>query len=321
MSTTSSSPGLCSWTVMGCSVRLLQLLSTGVASSLVASMGTQRVGVDNWFMFFWCFCYVVTLLIIIVEYSNLRSHFSSHWYNFPINYACYAALFCFSTSIISATTYVPFLPQGPTRNHAITATAFSCIAAAAYGTEFVWTWVGHRPRRIITYVHTLHGLLKLLENFVACIIFAFISNTSLYQHQPALVWCVAVYSTCFILGTLAILLGLLYCDNWLPIRFPVSQLGLTLFSILLYISALVLWLLYQFNEELGGQSQRSSDTTCRDEFTTYVCNWDQRLAVAILTAINLLLYVADLVIASCLVSDRLHPRAPDALYLWRYYVV
>ena len=140
---------------MGCSVRLLQLLSTGVASSLVASMGTQRVGVDNWFMFSWCFCYVVTLLIIIVEYSNLRSHFSSHWYNFPINYACYAALFCFSTSIISATTYVPFLPQGPTRNHAITATAFSCIAAVAYGTEFVWTWVGHRPRRIITYVHTL----------------------------------------------------------------------------------------------------------------------------------------------------------------------
>ena len=124
---------------------------------------------------------------------------------------------------------------------------------------------------------------------MACVIFAFISNTDLYQHQPALVWCVAVYSTCFILGTLAILLGLLYCDNWLPIRFPVSQLGLTLFCILLYISALVLWPLYQFNEELGGQSQRSSDTTCRDEFTTDVCNWDQRVDEADLTDIHLLL--------------------------------
>lgn len=78
-----SPPGLCSWTVVGCSVRPLQR-STGVASSLVASMGTQRVGVDNWFMFFWCFCYIVTLLIIIVEYcSVLWSHFSFHWYNFP----------------------------------------------------------------------------------------------------------------------------------------------------------------------------------------------------------------------------------------------
>ena len=69
----------------------------------------------------------------------------------------------------------------------------------------------------------------------------------------------------------------------------------TLLSVLLYISAVVLWPLYQFSEELGGQPQRPSDGDCRDELTYDMCTWDRRLAVAVLTAINLLVYVADLV--------------------------
>lgn len=43
--------------------------------------------------------------------------------------------------------------------------------------------------------------------------------------------------------------------------------------------------------------------SCIDEPTSYLCVWDQRLAVAILTAVNLLIYVADLVILT-VVSDR-----------------
>ena len=57
---------------------------------------------------------------------------------------------------------------------------------------------------------------------------------------------------------------------------------------------MVLWPLYQFSEELGRQPQRASDGDCRDELTYDMCAWDQRLAVAVLTAINLLVYVADL---------------------------
>lgn len=100
---------------------------------------------------------------------------------------------------------------------------------------------------------------------------------SLYQHQPALcgAWSVP---TCFIPDP-GHPKGLVYCDNWLPIRFPVSQLGLTLFSILPYISALVLCgCLYQFTESWKASPSRDPViVTGRDEFTTYVCNWDQRL--------------------------------------------
>ena len=69
---------------------------------------------------------------------------------------------------------------------------------------------------------------------------------------------------------------------------------LSLVSVLLYISALVLWPLYQFSEELGGQPQRPSDGNCRDELTHDMCAQDQCLAVAVLTASNLLVYIANL---------------------------
>ena len=101
-------------------------------------------------------------------------------------------------------------------------------------------------------VHTVPGLLKVLETFVACVIFAFLSNTSLYLHQLALERCMAVYSICFILGAVALLLMLAEWEYWFPILYPICQLVLTLFYILLYFSALILWQLYQFDEELGG---------------------------------------------------------------------
>ena len=67
----------------------------------------------------------------------------------------------------------------------------------------------------------------------------------------------------------------------------------TLLIVLLYTSALVLWPLYQFDENFGGQPLRSNDMTCSSDLSPTLCVWDQRLAVAILTAMNLLAYVAD----------------------------
>lgn len=53
-------------------------------------------------------------------------------------YALYSTLFCLSASIIFATKYVQFLPQGPTQSHAITATTSSCMASVLYATEVAW---------------------------------------------------------------------------------------------------------------------------------------------------------------------------------------
>ena len=207
---------------------------------------------------------------------------------------CNTTLLCLSASIIYSLTYVQFLPYGPHRDQAITVTAFSCIASVFYATEVVKMWERCKIYKTSCYVLTVPGLLKVLETFMAGIIFAFISNTSLYLHQPALEWCVAVYSICFIPAALAILLNLGQWEYRLPGPFPLFQLVLSLLSVLLYISALVLWLLYQFNKEFSGHPQRSSDEDCKDELAYDMCAWDQRLAVAILTAANLLVYVTEL---------------------------
>ncbi|KAB0369329.1 hypothetical protein FD755_019334 [Muntiacus reevesi] len=224
-------------------LRLPQLCSTCVAFSLVADMGNPRGAIGNWSMSFWCVCFTITFIIAIIECCRHPSHFLFFWYNISVTYACYAALICLSASIIYSITYL---------------------------------------KEIFFYKHTLRALLKVLETFVAGVIFAFLSNTSLYLHQPALEWCVAMYSICFILAAVVLLLDLAEWE-YIPFR-P--------FSI---FHALVFWLLYQFNEELSGHPQRSSDGDCRDELTYDMCTWDQRLAVAVLTAINLLVYVADLV--------------------------
>ena len=75
---------------------------------------------------------------------------------------------------------------------------------------------------------------------------------------------------------------------------PPVEAVIAILSVLLYVSALVLWPLYQFSEELGGQPQRPRDGDCRDNLTYDMCTWDERPAMAVLTAINLLVYMADL---------------------------
>uniref|UniRef100_A0A4W2C7D7 MARVEL domain-containing protein n=1 Tax=Bos indicus x Bos taurus TaxID=30522 RepID=A0A4W2C7D7_BOBOX len=294
MSTRSTHPGGGAVFSMCCCLRLPQLFSTCVAFSLVADMGFRRGAIGNWSMSFWCVCFAMTLIITIVDLYRADSLFPFFWCNISVTYACYAALICLSASIIYSITYVQFVPYGPYRDRAIAATAFSCIASVLYVIEVAGMGACYELKETFFYVHTTQALLKVLETFVAGVIFAFLSNTSLYLHQPALEWCVAVHSICFILAAVVLLLDLAEWKYMPPVPFSIFRLVLSLLSVLLYISALVLWPLYQFSEELGGQPQRSSDEDCMDELTYDMCAWDQRLAVAVLTAVSLLVYVADL---------------------------
>uniref|UniRef100_A0A8D1CQW9 MARVEL domain-containing protein n=1 Tax=Sus scrofa TaxID=9823 RepID=A0A8D1CQW9_PIG len=264
----------------------------------------------NWYMFLWCFCFTVSLLIFLVELCGLQSRLPFSWDEFLYAYAFNFAIACLTTSIIFGTAYIQFLSPGPIRDRAITATAFSCIAAVLYAIEVAWVCV--RPGDMSCFVPTLPGMLRRLENIAAWVIFICISSPSLYQHQPALEWCVAVYAICFILGAVNFLVNGCDCDNVkkLPIPYPRFLQGQTVLSLLLYTSALVLWPLYQFSEKLGGQPQRSSDASCSEHLTSFVCIWDLRLTVTILTAINLLLYVADTAYLAqeALVGTQAQPR-------------
>ena len=144
------------------------------------------------------------------------------------------------TSLIFGTSYIQLFSPGPTQNHAITATAFSCVAALLYAIEVAWVCV--RPGDMICFVPSFPGALRRLENYVACVIFAFISNTDLYLHQPALGWCVAVYSICFVLEAVNYFVNGCDCDNdiKLPLRVPYLLWVQTVLSVLLYVTTVIL---------------------------------------------------------------------------------
>ena len=210
------------------------------------------------------------------------------WDGFLHAYAFYFTFACLSASIIFGITYIEYLPQGPAQNRAITATAFSAMASVLYALEVAWMCA--RPGNVDCFVPTFQGVIRRLENIVACVIFSFITNIDLYRHQPALIWCVVVYSICFILGVVGYFVNGCDYDND---TYPGFLVGQTVLSILLYTTAMVLWPLYQFDENFGGQPLRSNDMTCSGDLPPTLCFWNQRLAVAILTAMNLLAYVAD----------------------------
>ncbi|KAB0346633.1 hypothetical protein FD754_011490 [Muntiacus muntjak] len=275
-------------------LRLPQVISMCIAFSLVGNIGHETGAIGDWCIAIWCLLFVLELQL------------SFFWYKLYNTYACYAALLCLSTSIIYPVFYIQYLPYGHSRVQAIIASAISCIAC----------WKHYNFKNIPCYVHTLPGLLKILESFVACVIFVFLSNTSLYLHQPALGWCVAMYSICFVQVAVTMLLRLGGWENRLPLLLPIFHLGLTVLSILLYGSALVFWPLYQFDEKLGGQPHWYSDMSCIGELIDNGCVWDQRLAVAVLTAINLLIYMANLVYWSRQVSvgTEDQPSTPSPLH-------
>ena len=292
--TMSWSSGLASKAIMVFFLCVGQLLSTCVSFSLGASLGIWKEGLGKWCMFIWCLCFAMSLIVSIVELCGLPSRLPCSWDGFLHAYSSYFVITCIVTSFIFGTSYIQVFSPGPAQNRAIIATAFSCVAALLYAIEVAWVCV--RPGNMVCFVPTFPGVLRRLENHLAWVIFAFISNTDLYQHQPALVWCVAVYAICFVLGVVNFLVNGCDCDNdkKLPLRFPRLLWVQTVLSVLLYFTAVIVWPLYQFHEKLGGQPQRSSDMSCSDQLTTFFCIWDQRLVVAILTAINLLVYVADM---------------------------
>ncbi|XP_073331428.1 myeloid-associated differentiation marker homolog [Pagrus major] len=264
-------------------VRLAALLFTCVAFSVAAHVGPFYGSMADWCIFCWAFSFACTLLVLLVEQCGLQARTPVSWTNFPITIACYGALLCLSASVIFPLFYIKgqFL-SSELRAHLIVSTIFSCLAAVAYMGEVSLTKA--RPGEVAGYMATAPGLLKVCQTFVACIIFIMVSQPVLYNFYPALEWCMAVYCICFILSMAVVVLCVGECTGCLPIPFSKFLSAYGLLAVIMYLSATILWPVFQFDKHY----RRSYDTT---KLTT----------VAVLTALNFLLYLADLVYTARLV--------------------
>lgn len=277
-------------------IRLAALVFSCVAFSVAVHGARVDRGTGDWCIFCWAFSFAGTLLVLLVELFGLQTRAPVSWKNFPITFACYAALLCLSASIIFPLYYV----KGSTGaseigNYRIVATVFSCLATIAYMSEVSVSKA--RPGEVAGYMATAPGLLKVCETFVACIIFVFVSDPVLYERHDSLKYCMSVYCICFILSAAIILLCIGECTGCLPFPFARFLSAYALLAVVLYLSATIIWPLFNFDPKHGGTKYRPS--TCSN--AQGLCLWDKYMGVAVLTAVNFILYLADLIYSTRLV--------------------
>ncbi|MEE6483108.1 hypothetical protein FKM82_013433 [Ascaphus truei] len=277
-------------------VRLLAALFACVTFSLVVHKGGWYGGAGDLCMFSWCFCFAVTLVIIFVEFVGVQNRMPVSWKNFPITFAMYAVLMCLSASIIYPLYFLDDR-SGERRTYQIVATTFSCLTTLAYIIEVSLTRA--KPGEVTGYMATTPGLLKVVETYVACIIFVFISDKYLYERYEGLKWCLAVYCICFILSVVVIILCVGECTGWMPCAFNKFLSGYALLAVLLYATAMIIWPIYNFDSKYSNTQGRPSDCT-RSSWGT-LCTYDKKVAIAVLTGVNLIAYIMDLVYSTRLI--------------------
>ncbi|XP_023271088.1 myeloid-associated differentiation marker homolog [Seriola lalandi dorsalis] len=266
-------------------VRVAALLFTCVAFSVAAHGANVDGGMADWCIFCWAFSFACTLLVLLVEQFGLQARAPVSWSNFPITIACYATLLCLSASVIFPLYFLKYQQHGSdaARDHRIVSTVFSCLATVAYMGEVSLSRA--RPGEVAGYMATAPGLLKVCQTFVACVIFILVSNPVLYDSHAALKWCMAVYCICFILSMAVVVLCVGECTGCLPIPFSKFLSAYGLLAVIMYLTATIIWPVFQFDKQYHGRSYGSSNL----------------ITVAVLTALNFLLYLADLAYTARLV--------------------
>ncbi|NWZ06515.1 MYADM protein, partial [Agelaius phoeniceus] len=269
--------------------RLLAVLLSCLSFSLVASTGQFEAPYGTWCMFTWCFCFAVTLLVLLLELLELYPLLPLSWDDFTSAFSMLAALMVFTSSVVFPATFISSPCSGSQCARQAVATTTSCLCFLAYALEVSLTRA--KPGDISSFLSTVPGLLKVFEAYVACLIFSLL-DTREYTKQSGLMWCVAVYSICFIFTLLIIIFTIGRCLTYIPCSLEKVLVGYNVLALLMYFTAVVLWPLYCFR----GQSRPNS---CDKN-----CPWNKNLGVTFLTIFNLIAYLVDLIYSTRMVFFR-----------------
>uniref|UniRef100_A0A8C5QE91 Myeloid-associated differentiation marker-like protein 2 n=1 Tax=Leptobrachium leishanense TaxID=445787 RepID=A0A8C5QE91_9ANUR len=271
-------------------VRLTQMLFGCATFSLVLHRAGFTAAYGTFCIFVWCFCFAMTTLIVVCELTRLQSCLRGlSWGNFTATLAMLAALMTLTAAVIYPLYFVSLKCTSTdcaTRNYRLAVSVSAVLLFVAYSVEVFLTRA--RPGMSCSYMATASGLLKVVQAFVACVIFGALATESQYKKYVATQWCVAVYSFCFAITVLVIILNI--TGRAVTLRCPFEHIVViyTVVAILMYMSAAVIWPVYCFDSKYGSSTRPTHCPWGR-------CPWDSQLVVTIFTLINLTLYIADLV--------------------------
>ncbi|XP_076608342.1 myeloid-associated differentiation marker homolog [Chaetodon auriga] len=250
-------------------MRIMAVILTCISFSLVAYEGHVLSTYWAWCMFTWCFCFFFTFLIVILEFTTVNTKLPFAWDDFTAAFAMLASLMCLAVSIMYPTFFTC-----KTCHLQITASVVSWVCFGMYTAEVVYTRL-HPIGQTSGFLSTLPGIMKMLETFLACLIF-----TSLETNQfssPGLQWCVSVYILCFIFVILIILLTLGRLTSYFPFSFDKLVIVYNVLAAAMYTTAMVIWPLYSFPTTNSPTGEA----------------WDKLLVVTLMTILNCIVYILD----------------------------
>ncbi|XP_037620558.1 myeloid-associated differentiation marker-like protein 2 [Sebastes umbrosus] len=264
---------------MGCAVIAMVTHSAGYS-------GSQGV----FCMAAWCFCFAMTVVVFFLDATRLYSCLPISWDNLTVTCAAFATLMYVTASVVYPLFFVrsecPYAGCD-VRNFRIAVTVCSILGALSYGAEVALCRA--RPgQAVVGYMATVSGLLKVVQGFVACIIFGALANGSEYSRYAATIFCVVVYAFCFALTALVVVMTV--CGRTKAVRclpFDRFVVVCTLLEVLLYLSASVVWPVFCFDTKYGSPWRPSSCPQGK-------CPWDSKVVVAVFSFVNFVLYVTDL---------------------------
>ncbi|XP_061588560.1 myeloid-associated differentiation marker-like protein 2 isoform X2 [Cololabis saira] len=239
----------------------------------------------------WCCCFAVSVLVFFLDATRLYSCLPISWDNLTVTCAACATLMYVTASVVYPLFFVrsecPYAGCD-VRDFRIAVTVCSILGTVAYGAEVALCRA--RPGHIVVgYMATAPGLLKVVQGFVACVIFGALANRSEYSRYTATIYCVVVYAFCFVLTALVVIMTV--CKRTKAVRclpFDRFVVVCTLLEVLLYLSASVVWPVFCFDTKYGSPSRPSSCPQGK-------CPWDSKVVVAAFSCVNFGLYLADLV--------------------------
>ncbi|XP_039979605.1 myeloid-associated differentiation marker homolog [Xiphias gladius] len=255
-------------------MRILATILTCMSFSLVATVGHVSSSYWVWCMFTWTFCFFFTLLILVLEFTTVSAKLPFAWEDFTAAFAMLASLMCLATSIIYPTFFTC-----KTCYRQIGASVVSWVCFGVYAGEVTLTRLGPSGQNS-GFLSTLPGIMKMLENFLTCLIFTSLEKDH-YIHSPGLQWCVAVYSLCFICSIMIILLTIGQLTSFFPFSFDKLVIGYTILAAMMYATAMVIWPLYSF------------PNNTRPGNCDHLCSWDKLVVVTFMTILNFIVYTLD----------------------------
>ncbi|XP_056097765.1 myeloid-associated differentiation marker-like protein 2 [Rhinichthys klamathensis goyatoka] len=270
--------------------RVCQLTLCCAVVALVIHAAGYSATYGTFCMAVWTSCFSITACVFVLDVTRLHACLPVSWENLTVTFASLAVLLTLTASVMYPVYFVRAndCPSNncDVRNYRIAVTVCSWAACVAYGTEVFLSRA--KPGRAVGYMATPSGILKVVQIFVACVIFVMLANGSDFSRHVATVYCVSVFGVCFAASVL--LVALTVSGRTAAVRLPFERVVVvyTFVAVLLYFSAAVVWPVFSFDRKYGAPLRPQGCPSGK-------CSWDVKLAVAVLCFINLSLYIADLV--------------------------